>query len=67
METETEMTEAQPQEMALMDDKGKSMQVSLDNPVHAFQTIVARAKPEYIVTLHKLLGTFAECASELKH
>ena len=44
----------------------KSMQVSMDNPVYAFQTIVARAKPDYIVTLHKLLGTFAACASELK-
>lgn len=44
----------------------KSMQVSMDNPIHAFQTIVGRAKPEYIVMLHKLLGTFAECANELK-
>lgn len=65
MDTEMTETEAQPQETAPM--TSKSMQVSLDNPVYAFQTIVARAKPEYIVTLHKLLGTFAECASELKH
>jgi len=64
---DTEETESQPQETALMPDRSKSMQVSLDNPVYAFQTIVARAKPDYIVTLHKLLGTFAECASELKH
>lgn len=45
----------------------KSMQISLDSPIHAFQTIVARAKPDYIVTLHKLLSTFAECAKDLKH
>ncbi len=64
---ETEATESQPQETALMPDRSKSMQVSMDNPVHAFQTIVSRVKPEFIVTLHKLLGTFAECASELKH
>ncbi len=44
----------------------KSMQVSMDNPIYAFQTIVARTSPDYIVMLHKLLGTFAECASELK-
>ena len=48
-------------------EAGKNMQVSQDNPVYAFQTIVARAKPDYIVTLHKLLGSFAECASSLKH
>lgn len=63
---ETESAELQVQEMTER-TLSKSMQVSLDNPVYAFQTIVSRAKPEYIVTLHKLLGTFAECASELKH
>lgn len=44
----------------------KCMQISLDCPIHAYQTIVARANPDYIVTLHKLLTTFAECAEALK-
>ncbi len=63
MET-TEVTEVQP---TISMQSNKSMQISMDNPVHAFQTIVSRANPDYIVTLHKLLGTMAACAAELKH
>jgi len=67
MEPQTEVEAAPTPIMERVSVGQKSMQVSMDNPVHAFQTIVGRAKPDYIVTLHKLLGTFAECASQLKH
>lgn len=45
----------------------KNMQVSIDCPISAYQTIVARTKgnPEYIVTLHELFGTFVKCVNHL--
>jgi hypothetical protein len=40
------------------------MQVSIDDPIQAYKSIVSRASPAYIITLHKLLTTMAECAIE---
>lgn len=71
METEKEMdtTEKEMEATPINEEVAASrtnMQLSMENPIHAYQRIVARCKPDYIVTLHELLGTFAKHASQMK-
>jgi len=44
----------------------KNKLVSVVNPIGCYQVLVANASPEYLVTLHKLLGTIAEAVGDMK-